>query len=76
MDKSTGKLMMVIFGVSGVAATALAWFCPSLNLDKTMATLAGFIGVSFTVFQSLRFRHYGHADAEQFSVEVATEEKQ
>jgi len=75
MEKSMGILLMVTFGISGAVATALAWLCPALNLDKTMATLAGIIGVGFTVFQGLRFRHSSHNAAEPVSVEVQVEEK-
>ncbi len=75
MDKSMGILLMVILGVSGVAVTALAWLCPVLNLDKIEASLAGLIGVGFTVFQSIRFRHLSCNQAEPVSVEVEIEEK-
>ncbi len=73
MEKALGVLLMVLFGISGLVAAALAWLIPSLNLDKTMATLAGVIGVGFAVFQGLRFRHYGHATSEP--IKVATEDK-
>ncbi len=75
MEKPMGILLMVIFGVSGAGVTALAWLCPALNLDKTMATMAGIIGVGFAIFQGLRFRHTRHAGAEPVSIEVAAEEK-
>ena len=74
MDKSVGILLMLVFGISGVVVTVLAWFCPSLNLDKTEATLAGLIGVSFTVFQSIRLRHISHPGDEAISLEVKTED--
>jgi hypothetical protein len=74
-EKSIGILLMMTFGVSGVAATALAWLCPALNLDKTMATMAGIIGVGFAVFQGLRFRHSRQNDVEPVSIEVAAEDK-
>jgi hypothetical protein len=70
-----GILLMVIFGITGIIATALAWFCPALHLDKTTATLAGIIGTGFAVYQGLSFRHPCHVEAEPISVEVATEEK-
>jgi hypothetical protein len=74
-EKSMGILLMVTFGVSGVGVTALAWLCPALNLDKTMATLAGIIGVGFAVFQGLRFRHSRPAGAGPLSVEVQAQDK-
>jgi hypothetical protein len=75
MDRPMGILLMVVFGVSGVAVTALAWLCPVLNLDKVEATVAGLIGVGFTVFQGFRFRHSSGNAAEPCPVEVAVEEK-
>jgi hypothetical protein len=75
MDKSMGIILMVTFGVSGVAATALAWLCPSLHLDKVEATLAGLIGVGFTVFQSIRSRHSSRTGSEPASVEVEAEDQ-
>jgi hypothetical protein len=74
-EKSMGILLMVTFGISGIGVTALAWLYPALHLDKTMATLAGIIGVGFTVFQGIMFRHSCHAGAERVSVEGAIEDK-
>jgi hypothetical protein len=75
MDKSMGILLMVIFGVAGVTAAALAWFCPALHLDRFEATLAGLIGVGFAVFQAFRFGYSGREDAVPVPVEAETEEK-
>ena len=75
MDKSMGVLLMVIFGVSGVVVTALEWLYPSLHLDQTEATLAGLIGIGFTIFQSIRFRYLSRIQAEPVSVEVEIEEE-
>jgi hypothetical protein len=70
MYKLLGILLMVIFGVSGVGATVLAWLLPWLNLDKTEATIAGLIGIGFLVFQGFLFKHSKHDTTEQVSVEV------
>jgi hypothetical protein len=60
MDKFLGIFLMIVFGISGLAATGLAWFCPWLQLDKTQATIAGLIGMGFILFQSLKYRHESH----------------
>ncbi len=73
MEKSIGIILMVIFGISGVLVTALAWLVPALELDKVMATAAGFIGVGFNVFQGFRFM-FGHNNAELASVEITAED--
>ena len=65
---------MVIFGISGLSATALAWLFPWLNLNKTEATLAGLIGIGFFIFQGIRLKRSNHNEAEQFSGEVRAEE--
>ncbi len=64
MEKSMGILLMVTLGICGAGATALAWLCPSLQLDKAEASLAGIIGMGFVLFQGLRFRHYSQTGAE------------
>ena len=56
MDKKMSIFLMVVFGVSGIGVTALAWLCPSLQLDKVQASLAGLIGIAFLIFQSVRLK--------------------
>jgi hypothetical protein len=73
MDKSIGILLMVIFGISGAVAAALAWFFPSLNLDKVTGSLLGLVGIGFTVIQGWRFA-LGEEDNETVTVEVKIEE--
>jgi hypothetical protein len=74
MDKPMGVLLMVIFGISGTGATALAWLLPALQLDKTEATLAGIIGIGFLVFQSLRLKRAGQNTGGEASFERQTED--
>jgi len=69
MEKATGILLMIIFGLSGAGAAALAWLMPSLNIDKAEASLAGAIGVGFAVFQVIIFRRHGNDDTEKFYAE-------
>jgi hypothetical protein len=75
MEKLIGILLMVIFGISGAGATALAWLLPGLNLDKTEATVAGLIAMGFIVFQGLWFKHSSRNVTEQLSGEVQAEDK-
>jgi hypothetical protein len=74
MDKSIGILLMVVFGVSGAVAAALAWFFPSLNLDKVTGSLVGLVGIGFTAIQGWRFALAGEEDNEAVTVEVKIEE--
>ncbi len=75
MEKAMGILLMVTLGITGTGAAALAWICPSLQLDKAEASLAGIIGMGFVLFQGLRFRHYSHAGAETAHAKITNEEK-
>jgi hypothetical protein len=75
MDKLIGIILMVIFGVSGLGATAVAWLLPWLNLNKTEATAAGLIGMGFLVYQVIRFRHSRHNEKDQVSIEGQVEDK-
>jgi hypothetical protein len=54
MYKTMGILLMIIFGVCGPGVTALAWLCPSLQVDKAQATVAGILGISFAIFEITR----------------------
>ncbi len=64
MDKKMSIFLMVVFGVSGIGVTALAWLCPSLQLDKAEASIAGLIGVAFLVIQSVRLKRSGQNTTE------------
>jgi hypothetical protein len=74
MEKSMGIMLMVIFGVSGAVAAALAWFFPSINLDKVTGSLVGVVGIGFTLIQGLRFALTGRENNETVTIEVKTEE--
>ena len=68
--KILGVILMLIFGISGLGVTALAWLLPGLNLDKTEAAMAGLIGIVFIVFQSFWLKHSNHGGEEPASCEV------
>jgi hypothetical protein len=74
MVKLMGILLMVIFGISGVGATALAWLFPWLNLNKTEATIAGLIGIGFIILQSLWLRHSRQDGEKTASVDIPAED--
>ena len=74
MEKAMGILLMVTLGICGTGATALAWLCPALQMDKPEATLAGIIGVGFALIQGFRFRHFAHDGGAAVSVEIANKE--
>ena len=70
-DKTLGIWLIVIFGVSGLAITVLAWLWPALESDRVMATLAGLIGIGIAVTYAFMLRQSpGGSDQEQVPVEA------
>ena len=71
MDRGLGILILITFGVSGIAILGLEWV-PALHMDKAMATLGGFIGLGVAVFQGLKLKKQNQT--QQSPVEVEIEE--
>ena len=55
-DKSLGIWLIVMFGISGIAVLLLAWLLPTLESERTTATLAGSVGLAVAIIQSLILR--------------------
>ena len=55
-DKSLGIWLMVLFGVSGLAAVVLGWSLPGLHSDRLAATLVGLGGIGVAVVRGLMLR--------------------
>jgi ABC-type transporter Mla subunit MlaD len=72
-DRSLGVWLMVIFGVSGVAAVVLAWLLPSLQSDRIPATIVGLAGIGVAIFRGLMLRKDQVEPAEKLTVEVHAE---
>ena len=70
-DKSLGIWMIVMFGVSGLAVIALAWFLPSLQPDRITATVAGFFGVFIATIRA--FTLWKSPNDKRITVEVENE---
>lgn len=72
-DKSLGIWLVVLFGVSGLAAISLGWSLPWLESERLAATLAGLAGITVAVIRALMLRQ--PADDKTVPVEIETENK-
>ena len=55
-DNSLAIWLIVTFGLSGVAVIALAWFWPTLQPERTTATIAGFFGVAIASLRAFTLK--------------------
>ena len=75
-DKSLDIWLIVIFGVSGLAVTMLAWLWPAMESERIMATLAGLVGIMIAVVKGLSLKKLTViANDEQVAVKAEIEEK-
>jgi hypothetical protein len=44
-DRSLGIMLIMIFGLSGLAVMLLGWMLPSLEADRVTATITGIFGL-------------------------------
>ena len=72
-DRSLGIWLMIIFGVSGLAAIVLAWLLPSLQSDRVAATVVGLAGIGVAVVRGLMLRKDQVRTAQELTVEIRTE---
>ena len=55
-DKSLAIWLIVTFGLSGMVVIALAWFWPTLQPERTTATIAGFFGVAIASIRTFTLK--------------------
>jgi hypothetical protein len=72
-DRSLGIWLMVLFGVSGLAVTTLAWSLPTLAQDRIGATIVGLAGIVVAVVRGLMLRKGPAAPVEAVPVEATSE---
>jgi hypothetical protein len=75
-DKSLEISLIVIFGITGLAITALAWSWPAMESERIMATLAGLAGISIALFKYAGLRKMIRRDVERVPVRVEARDKQ
>lgn len=55
-DRSLSVLLMLLFGVSGLAITMLGWLWPALASERVAATVAGSVGLLIGCNRGLTLR--------------------
>ena len=55
-DKSLGIMLMVLFGISGMAVLILAWLWPTLQSERITAIFAGSTGLLVALTQVLMLK--------------------
>ena len=75
-DKSLEILLVVLFGISGLAVLMLAWLWPALESERSMAILAGSAGLFIALTRALMLRRSPvKADDEPTMIKVEAEDK-
>ncbi len=74
-DRSLGIWLVVLFGVSGLAAVVLAWLLPSLQANRIAATLVGLAGIGVAIVRGLMLRKDQVEPVEELTLDVRTENK-
>ena len=75
-DKSLGILLMVLFGISGIAVLMLAWLWSTLEADRITGTFLGSAGLFVALMQVLMLRRsQGRTDDEPVPAKVQAEHK-
>jgi hypothetical protein len=72
-DKSLGIWLIVLFGVTGLAAISLGWLLPWLESERILITLGGVAGVITAVVRALMLRQ--PADNKRVPLEIEFEKK-
>jgi len=75
-DKSLGIMLMVLFGISGIAVLMLAWLWPTLQSERITAIFAGSTGLLVALTQVLILkRSPGRTGNEPTMIKVEAEER-
>lgn len=74
-DKSLNIVLMVLFGIPGVAMLILAWFLPYLSEARALALLSGAFGVFTALISWLRTRSANEHRTQQVPVEIEARNK-
>jgi hypothetical protein len=73
-DKSLGILLILLFGISGIAIIMLAWLWAALTSGKIVATLVGSAGLFIALTRIFMLKRFSvKADKERIPVKVKTE---
>lgn len=74
-DKSLDITLMIIFGISGLTVTILAWLWPAMESERILATLVGLTGLLIALFRYIGLRKAGRTENERVPIRVEAGEK-
>ncbi|MFC1913784.1 hypothetical protein ACFLXF_00705 [Chloroflexota bacterium] len=75
-DKSLEVMLILLFGVSGIAILMLAWLWPTVVPERIPATFIGSFGVFVAILKVLRLKSpQSRAEAGQVPIRVGAEDK-
>lgn len=69
-DKSLEISLIVIFGISGMSVTLLAWLWAGMESQRIMGTLVGLAGVTIAFFKYMSLKKFCRMEAKRVTVEV------
>ena len=74
-DRSMDITLIIVFGISGIAVTLLAWLWPAMESERITATLAGMLGLLIGLVRYIGLRKSIKRENERITVEVETRSK-
>jgi len=69
-DKSLEISLIVIFGISGLALSLLAWFWPAMESQRIMGTLVGLTGMLIAFFKYVGLKKFYRMEANRVAIKV------
>ena len=74
-DRSLDITLIIVFGISGIAVTLLAWLWPAMESERITATLAGMLGLIIGLVRYIGLRKTIKRENERITIEVEAREK-
>ncbi len=68
-DKSLNILLMVLFGMTGVAIILLTWLRPMSGSERIVDTVVGSLGVVVAIIGAKRYRSVGKPALAEVEIE-------
>lgn len=69
-DRSLDITLIIVFGISGIAVTLLAWLWPAMESERITATLAGMLGLFIGLVRYIGLRRTIKRENERITVEL------
>ena len=69
-DRSLDIMLIIVFGISGIVVTLMAWLWPAMESERITATLAGMLGLFIGLVRYIGLRRSIKRENERITVEV------